>query len=65
MAGRRPIWIFPLFLFIVGTSLAYSLRKYREGAAIPPSVYARIVRRTVTLILLGTRPGVLFGKLLR
>ena len=23
--------IFPFFLFIVGTSLAYSLRKYRDG----------------------------------
>ncbi len=26
--------IFPFFLFIVGTSLAYSLRKYRDGAQI-------------------------------
>src|SRR5262245_13231251 len=35
--------IFPFFLFIVGTSLAYSLRKYREGATIAPAVYWRIV----------------------
>lgn len=54
--------IFPFFLFIVGTSLAYSLRKYREGATIVPAVYSRIVRRTVTLILLGWGMGV-FGKL--
>lgn len=45
--------IFPFFLFIVGTSLAYSLRKYREGAAISSAVYVRIVRRTATLIALG------------
>jgi predicted acyltransferase len=53
--------IFPFFLFIVGTSLAYSLRKYREGAAIAPSVYWRILRRTITLMLLGWGAGV-FGK---
>jgi predicted acyltransferase len=54
--------IFPFFLFIVGTSLAYSLRKYCEGAAISPAVYWRIVRRTVVLILLGLGMG-LFGQL--
>lgn len=54
--------IFPFFLFIVGTSLAYSLRKYREGATISSAVYARIARRTITLILLGWGMGV-FGKL--
>jgi predicted acyltransferase len=67
--------VFPFFLFIVGTSLAYSLRKYWEGgesAANPPltppykggelrsAVYWRIVRRTALLILLGWFPGVLF-----
>ncbi len=45
--------IFPSFLFIVGTALAYSLRKYREGATISRAVYGRIFRRTVILILLG------------
>src|SRR5262245_32877964 len=54
--------IFPFFLFIVGTSLAYSLRKYREGAAISSSVYGRIFRRTAVLILLGLGMG-LFGQL--
>src|SRR6267154_2332593 len=45
--------IFPFFLFIVGTSLAYSLRKYRDGAEIQPAVYWRILRRTTLLIFLG------------
>jgi predicted acyltransferase len=54
--------IFPFFLFIVGTSLAYSLRKYRDGATISSAVYWRIVRRTATLFLLGLGLG-LFGKL--
>ncbi len=51
--------IFPFFLFIVGTSLAYSLRKYRDGERIRPSVYWRITRRTLLLILLGWLPGLL------
>jgi predicted acyltransferase len=50
--------IFPFFLFIVGTAMAYSMRKYREGAAIAPAVYWRIARRTMTLILLGWGTGV-------
>ena len=54
--------IFPFFLFIVGTSLAYSLRKYRDGASVTRAVYGRIVRRTIVLILLGLGLG-LFGKL--
>jgi predicted acyltransferase len=56
--------IFPFFLFIVGTSLSYSLRKYRGGVntietnppLAPPlkgGVYWRIVRRTVVLFALG------------
>jgi predicted acyltransferase len=45
--------VFPFFLFIVGTALAYSLRKYRTGAEISPAVYWRIARRTVVLIALG------------
>ena len=53
--------VFPFFLFIVGTSLAYSLRKYRDGATISAAVYWRIVRRTATLFLLGLGIG-LFGK---
>lgn len=61
--------IFPTFLFIVGTSLAYSLRKNRndrpaadvsEAAAsqrekprIAPAVYWRIASRTLVLMSLG------------
>jgi predicted acyltransferase len=51
--------IFPFFLFIVGTSLAYSLRKYRDGQRIEPAVYWRIARRTLILIFLGLLPGTL------
>jgi predicted acyltransferase len=56
-------WIFPLFLFIMGTSLAYSMRKYRDGAAIDPAVYTRIIRRTIVLFALGLF-SVLFGRTL-
>src|SRR4051794_27572529 len=38
--------IFPFFLFIVGTSLAYSLRRFRNGEHISSAVYWRIIRRT-------------------
>lgn len=58
--------IFPFFLFIVGTSLAYSLRKYVNPPLAPPykggesrvdsAVYWRIGRRTLVLILLGWSP---------
>lgn len=51
--------IFPFFLFIVGTSLAYSLRKYVAGQRIAPAVFWRIFRRTFVLILLGLLPGIL------
>lgn len=51
--------IFPFFLFIVGTSLAYALRRYRNGAKIRPAVYWRIVRRTALLIFLGWMPSLL------
>ena len=45
--------VFPFFLFIVGTALAYSLRKFRNGAEVSPAVYWRIARRTIVLIALG------------
>jgi predicted acyltransferase len=51
--------IFPFFLFIVGTALAYSLRKYRDGTEIQPAVYWRIIRRTALLIFLGWMPSLL------
>jgi predicted acyltransferase len=42
--------IFPLFLFLVGCVLPYSLDKYR---ATPNRAYARIARRAGLLVLLG------------
>ncbi len=51
--------IFPFFLFIVGTSLAYSLRRFRNGEQISPAVYWRILRRTALLIFLGWMPSLL------
>lgn len=51
--------IFPFFLFIVGTSLAYSLRKFRNEASIDSAVYWRIIRRTALLMFLGWMPSLL------
>jgi predicted acyltransferase len=42
--------IFPLFLFLVGCALPYSLEKYR---AKPSEIYLRIARRVLALVLLG------------
>ena len=42
--------IFPLFMFLVGCVIPFSLEKYR---AQPGAVYSRILRRTVLLFLLG------------
>lgn len=42
--------IFPLFLFMVGCVLPYSLEKYRSQ---PREVYLRIARRVAALVLLG------------
>jgi predicted acyltransferase len=51
--------IFPFFLFIVGSSISYSFRKYRHGAQIDAAVYWRITHRTVALIFLGWMPTLL------
>lgn len=45
--------IFPLFLFIVGLSMPYSLGRRLEKLESRKSVYLHVVRRTVILILLG------------
>ncbi len=42
--------IFPLFLFLVGCVLPYSLEKHRDS---PAAVYFRIFRRALMLVLLG------------
>lgn len=45
--------VFPFFLFIMGTALAYSTSRYRDGAPVDRHVYRRIVQRSLVLILLG------------
>ncbi len=42
--------IFPLFMFLVGCVIPFSLERFREQ---PASAYARILRRTALLFLLG------------
>jgi predicted acyltransferase len=45
--------IFPLFLFLVGVVLPFSLRKYQTGAHPRSAALGRTVRRVVLLFLLG------------
>lgn len=45
--------IFPLFLFIVGVVLPYSLNSRHDSGASPGRLHLRILRRTLLLILLG------------
>jgi len=51
--------IFPLFIFIAGVSMPYSIGKKMEGAGIHTSlvkkeIYFSLIKRTLILILLGT-----------
>jgi predicted acyltransferase len=45
--------IFPLFLFLVGAVLPFSLRKYQTGGHPKSHALARVARRVVLLFLLG------------
>ena len=45
--------IFPLFLFIAGISFSFSLAKRYHGAENRKSLYRHIIRRGLTLVLLG------------
>ncbi|MGC8641560.1 MAG: acyltransferase family protein [Isosphaeraceae bacterium] len=45
--------IFPLFLFVVGVVLPFSLKKYQTGDHSKAAALARISRRVVLLFLLG------------
>jgi predicted acyltransferase len=45
--------IFPLFLFLVGVVLPFSLGKIRDRGATDATVYWRVLRRTLLLFLLG------------
>ena len=50
--------IFPLFLFIAGISFPFSLQKQRERGKSQASIYWKIVRRGLLLVLLGHFLGV-------
>ncbi|MBR1499240.1 MAG: DUF5009 domain-containing protein [Bacteroidaceae bacterium] len=52
--------IFPLFLFIAGISFPFSLQKQIEKGKSTTSIYLKIVRRGLTLVLLG----IVYGGLL-
>lgn len=45
--------IFPLFLFLAGVSFPFSLAKSMEGGITRPQLYVKIIRRGLTLVLLG------------
>ena len=45
--------IFPLFLFIAGISFPFSLEKQRIQGKTEGQIYKKIVRRGLTLVLLG------------
>lgn len=45
--------IFPLFLFIAGVTFPFSLAKQRAGGLPTGRIYAKIIRRGLTLVLLG------------
>lgn len=45
--------IFPLFLFIAGVSFPYSVAKQRAAGLSEGRIYAKIVRRGLTLLVLG------------
>lgn len=45
--------IFPLFLFIAGISFPFSLAKQREHKITDGVIYKKIIRRGLTLVLLG------------
>lgn len=45
--------IFPLFLFIAGISFPFSLAKQREHKLTDTAIYRKVIRRGLTLVLLG------------
>jgi len=46
-------FIMPLFLFISGVSVAFSLNKALEIGMTKPEIYKKVIKRTILLILLG------------
>ena len=45
--------IFPLFMFIMGTAMVFSLIKHLENGAAKSKLYGHVVKRSLTLFLLG------------
>ncbi|MDD2435981.1 MAG: DUF5009 domain-containing protein [Massilibacteroides sp.] len=45
--------IFPLFLFIAGISFPFSLEKQRSSGKSEKDIYSKIIKRGLTLVLLG------------
>jgi predicted acyltransferase len=53
--------IYPLFLFIIGVTLPFALKRRKEKGQSRVSLYLKILRRSVLLILLGSIPyGLLY-----
>ncbi|MEZ5346141.1 MAG: DUF5009 domain-containing protein [Pyrinomonadaceae bacterium] len=46
-------YIFPFFLFIVGTAIPFSLSKRLESGKITADVFTKIIRRTIIIFALG------------
>jgi predicted acyltransferase len=45
-------WVFPFFLFTVGVSAWFSLKKYQNSSA-PRDVYVKIIKRGIMIFLIG------------
>ena len=45
-------WVFPFFLFTVGVSAWFSLKRYQDSSA-PRDVYVKIIKRGVMIFLIG------------
>lgn len=45
-------WVFPFFLFTVGVSAWFSLKRYQDSSA-PRDVYIKIIKRGIMIFLIG------------
>ncbi len=46
-------WIFPFFLFIMGTAMAYSFGKKLEKGMAPEDLVGKVIRRTIIIFAIG------------
>lgn len=53
-------WIYPLFLFIIGVVLPFSLARRQEQGQTRGTLYYHCLKRSLLLIVLGSIPGGLF-----